>query len=57
MKGTLALLRERGFDSSYHIPFTKNFRVKCSQCEALVINGAATHENGCPNDTKEENEE
>lgn len=24
-------------------------RIKCSQCEALVINGVPTHEHGCPN--------
>jgi hypothetical protein len=24
-------------------------RVRCSQCEALVINGEACHETGCPN--------
>jgi hypothetical protein len=23
--------------------------VRCSRCEALVINGHATHERGCPN--------
>ena len=27
----------------------KQWRVRCSQCEALVINGIATHERGCPN--------
>jgi hypothetical protein len=25
------------------------FSVGCSQCQALVINGVATHEHGCPN--------
>jgi hypothetical protein len=24
-------------------------KVRCSQCEALFINGIATHEHGCPN--------
>lgn len=24
-------------------------RVRCSQCDALVINNVATHERGCPN--------
>jgi hypothetical protein len=27
----------------------KFFKVKCDQCEALVINGCACHEQGCPN--------
>ena len=30
-----------------------NVRLACSQCEALVINGIATHETGCPNATHE----
>jgi hypothetical protein len=29
--------------------FTKAVRVRCSQCEAAVINGVACHETGCPN--------
>lgn len=45
----LQSLREKGFDESVHIPFTKNYRVKCSQCEALTINNIPTHETGCPN--------
>ena len=45
----LATLREKGFDQSRYIPFTKQYRVTCSQCEALVINGTPTHERGCPN--------
>lgn len=28
-------------------------RVRCSQCEALVINGTPAHEHGCPNATRE----
>lgn len=27
--------------------------VRCSACEALVIQGHATHETGCPNQTRE----
>jgi hypothetical protein len=38
-----------GFDNSRVIPFTKRYRVSCSQCEALCINGVPTHEHGCPN--------
>lgn len=41
-------LRSQGFDRT-----TKSedgyWRVRCSQCEALVINGIACHETGCPN--------
>lgn len=43
----LAVLRARGFDCSYWTGSA--YRVKCSQCEALVVNGTATHEIGCPN--------
>ena len=50
---TLAYLTGRGFDRSRHIPFTFNFTVRCSQCEALVVNGVACHETGCPNDRHE----
>lgn len=28
------------------------FHVRCTQCAALVINGVATHELGCPNRQK-----
>jgi hypothetical protein len=45
----LQRLRQLGFDESYHIPFTKGYRVRCSQCEALAINGVPCHETGCPN--------
>lgn len=42
-------LRRAGFDlTSYHRD-TGYYRPKCSQCEALVINGVACHERGCPN--------
>lgn len=39
---------ELGFDRSEHVPFTKQYRIQCSRCEALVINGVACHETGCP---------
>ena len=45
----LARLRTLGFDLSEHIPFTMYFRVRCSQCAALAINGVPCHETGCPN--------
>lgn len=49
MRGTLDRLRAQGFDESYHVPFTKQYKVRCSQCEAVCINGMATHETGCSN--------
>jgi hypothetical protein len=49
----LKKLRDLGFDESSHIPFTKNFSVKCSQCNALVLNGVPCHEIGCCNITHE----
>ncbi len=45
----LSQLRRLGFDKSEHIPFTDRFRVGCSQCEALCINGIPTHESRCGN--------
>jgi hypothetical protein len=44
----LDTLRQLGFDLAQHVPFTKRYRVRCSQCEALCINGVPTHETGCP---------
>ena len=38
-----------GFDLSRAVPFERGVRVRCSQCEALCINGIPTHERGCPN--------
>ena len=45
----LAQLRTLGFDESYHVPFSKMFKVRCSQCRACAINGIPCHETGCPN--------
>lgn len=41
--------RALGFDESAHIPGTRQWRIKCSCCEALVINGVPCHETGCTN--------
>lgn len=52
----------RGFDRSTRIGrddngrFCKGIRVRCSQCEAAVINGIACHERGCPNEPREESD-
>lgn len=45
------LIEEQGFDQSY-IVRGGMIRIKCSQCEAAVINGIGTHEHGCPNAAK-----
>lgn len=45
---TLQNLRRAGFDLSYRSA-GGGYRVRCSQCEALVINGVACHERGCCN--------
>lgn len=54
----LAQLHAQGFDQSYHVAGARvlgtpmhSARVRCSQCEALAINGIATHERSCPNQT------
>lgn len=50
------LLRRRGFDETYYNRSQGTYRVRCSQCQALVINGVATHESGCPNRRRARNE-
>lgn len=45
-------LRSVGFDMSSAIPFRKLWKVKCSGCVALIINGIPTHERGCPNEPR-----
>lgn len=42
-------LRQLGFDLTCYNRGTGYYRVKCSQCNALVINGVPCHEQGCPN--------
>lgn len=46
----LQSLFDRGFDESSYNEEAESFRVRCSQCEALVINTIPCHETGCPND-------
>jgi hypothetical protein len=38
-----------GFDKTTYNRKTGHYHVACSQCEAIVINGVACHEKGCPN--------
>lgn len=49
----IATLRRMGFDESYHVPFTKTYHVRCSQCQACSINGVPCHETGCGNQQHE----
>lgn len=45
----LAYLRDTlGFDLTKNVPFTKQYRLGCSSCQALAVNGVPTHEHGCP---------
>lgn len=45
----LQSLKDEGFDRSSTDANGATIRVRCSQCEALVLNGVACHEIGCPN--------
>ena len=47
-------LRKQGFDRTSYDRSTGRYHVGCSQCEAVVINGVACHEHGCPNKHKTE---
>ena len=47
---TVGALHALGFTDSYRAA-AGGVRVRCTQCEALVINGHPTHEAGCPNQT------
>jgi hypothetical protein len=41
-------LRRLGFDRSWYDQETGYFRVACSQCQAMTVNGTPLHEKGCP---------
>ena len=41
-------LRRQGFDLSEYDKHIGHWRVRCSQCEAMVINGVPCHEASCP---------
>jgi hypothetical protein len=51
-KGTR--LRDLGFDLTKYDRSDNTYHVRCSQCEATVINGVPCHERGCPNEHKED---
>lgn len=48
-------LHQQGFDRTRarETAFGLLISPRCSRCEALVINGVAAHETGCPNQTHE----
>ena len=46
-----------GFDRAEHVPFTRRYRIGCSQCAAVCINNVPCHERGCPNTPRHEEEE
>ena len=48
MKNRLSNLTYSGFDNSRHLGFGK-FKVSCSCCEVVIINGVPCHETGCRN--------
>ena len=47
---TVSTLKGRGFDASYQED--KVAYVRCSQCQAMTIQGVPVHERGCPNEPK-----
>lgn len=49
MRLTLQHLVELGFDNSTAHPAREGYRVACSQCAAVVVNGVPSHERGCRN--------
>lgn len=48
-----ARLRAGGFDHSTYNRSTHSWRVRCSRCSALCINGVPCHEQGCPNQKRD----
>lgn len=55
--GTLERLLQQGFDLSTYDDETGYCRLRCSQCEALAVNGVACHEHGCPNIVRDYDED
>lgn len=41
-----------GFDETTYDRSDNRYRIRCSQCEALCINGTPCHERGCPHEVK-----
>ena len=51
-KNHIAQLERLGFNVDT-LRGSKYMRITCDSCAALVINGTATHEHGCPNSKHE----
>ncbi len=51
------VLRKMGFDETTYDRSTGYYRPKCSCCQALVIQGMACHERGCPNQPRDGDED
>lgn len=49
MTTTLERVIALGFDLSTQTHNDPHVHIRCSQCEALVVNNVPTHESGCPN--------
>lgn len=49
MKWTTQKLKCAGFDRSFYDRSSGYHNPRCSQCEAVCINGIPCHETGCPN--------
>ncbi len=52
------LAEDYGFDLS-RAAESGNIRIRCSQCQAMTVNGVPIHEKGCPNEKfpKENNDD
>lgn len=50
---SLSIYLSQGFDLTERVGHKNQYRIRCSQCEAVAINGVACHERGCPNATHE----
>lgn len=46
------LREQQGFDRSRVSWDHQGVEVRCSQCEASVVNNVAIHERGCPNERR-----
>lgn len=51
-KKDLRGLKKQGFDLSAFDEVNQTWKVKCSKCEAGVLNGYPCHEVGCSNNSK-----
>lgn len=49
---TPSQLKAQGFDLSYMESRAGAVNVRCSQCQAMTIQGVPVHERGCPNEKK-----